>query len=95
MSSLVPSFISKLLVQTMRVNENSTVWIRPDQIEKIVQRNCPGDTSFAQIMMDDWNDDVVYPVKFLWHTKYTGKFFVKINGKEIYLFDNEVIRSEL
>ena len=94
MSSMIPSF-AKYFTKDIRVQDKSTVWIRPDKIEKIVQRNCPGDLSYAQIMMDDWKDDVVYPVKFTWHTKYTGKFYVQINGKDISLFDNEVIRSEL
>tara|TARA_B100000519_G_C14181860_1_gene408910 strand:- start:602 stop:889 length:288 start_codon:yes stop_codon:yes gene_type:complete len=95
MSSLIPDFVSRLVTKDIRVRENSTVWIRPDQIERIVKRNCPGDVGIAQMMMDDWNDDVVYTVRFYYHTRVTGKFYIIVGGREISVFDHEVIRSEL
>ena len=69
------SFLKKL-EKNIRVHHNSTVWIRPDQIQMIVQRNCPGDTSVAQQLLDDWREDVPHQVQFAWHTKYTGWFYV-------------------
>ena len=89
------SYVSKRLEMPIRVAHHSTVWIRPEKIEDIVRRNCPWDTDCAQQLLDDWRQDVVHTVKFAWHTRYTGWFYVEVNGKDLKLCDNEVIRCEL
>lgn len=83
------------LKKNIRISDRSTVWIRPDQIEIIVKRNCPGDTSVAQQLLDDWRQDVVHTVVFDWHTRYTGWFYVTVNEQRLQLYDHEVIRCEL
>lgn len=87
--------VAKKLQKNIRVADRSTVWIRPDQIEFIVKRNCPGDTSVAQQLLDDWREDVVHCVEFHWHTRFTGWFYVTVNGTRLQLYDHEVIRCEL
>lgn len=79
----------------MRVQDGSTVWVRPEMIETIVLRNCPGDTSVADQLLNDWREDHTQSVIFDWHTKYTGRFYVSVINRKLQLFDNEVIRCEL
>jgi len=79
----------------IRIRDKSTVWVRPDQIEMIVKRNCPGDRSIAEQLLDDWREDVWHEVSFSWHTKYTGWFYITVNNVKLQLYDHEVIRCEL
>ena len=79
----------------IRIRDKSTVWVRPDQIEMIVKRNCPGDRSIAEQLLDDCREDVWHEVSFSWHTKYTGWFYITVNNVKLQLYDHEVIRCEL
>ena len=89
------SQLTKRFEKPMRIDANSTVWIRPDQIESIVKRNCPGDASVARQLLSDWHEDVVHGVVFCWHTRCTGYFYDNVGGNRFQLCDSEVIRCEL